>query len=372
MLWHLLRQCAGLRAYYEPCHDNLLAHVQGNTPVQDSHYGVGSYWDEYRRLIDRLAAVHQNAFGVCRLSLEALDAWPELEAYLRALIDDSSPERAILQFNRMDFRLPWLKARFPRATVIHLFRNPRDEWFSITRGLSEAAAADPDENTNYDLVLWATGLSNVFPFLVGPHIRHSYERHYLLWKLSYLMGTRCADVTLSYDDDFCRDPARGTAALLRAAGVPADAGHDVASAVRVPPRYARPGAPSVGGLARMEDACDRLLARLGLIEGFGSLPVTAIRHQHEAAWESFVGPAHEETARLSALAFSRLRSRYLETVTTLRELGVNARNVEDELVRTRERLHQAIDVPARRDPSSGAPGDGDDAGNLSTAAPAAG
>jgi hypothetical protein len=140
MLWHLLRQLDGVTAYYEPCHDNLLEHVRGDTPVQESHYAVDSYWDEYRELMDRLP--------------------------------------------------------------------PRDQWRSMTRGMADDRAADPDENTNYDLVLWAVALSEVFPFLVGPHIRHSYERHYLIWKLSYLMGVRCSTVSLSYDDDFQRDPAR--------------------------------------------------------------------------------------------------------------------------------------------------------------------
>jgi hypothetical protein len=36
----------------------------------------------------------------------------------------------VLQFNRIDFRLPWFRHHFPAATILHLARHPRDQWCS--------------------------------------------------------------------------------------------------------------------------------------------------------------------------------------------------------------------------------------------------
>ena len=345
MLWHLLRQLEHVTAYYEPCHDNLLEHVRGNTPVQESHYAVDSYWDEYQPLMDRLPALHANAFGVSRLSLEASDDWPELERYLRFLLERSVPRRPVLQMNRVDFRLPWLKARFPDAIIVHLFRNPRDQWLSMTRGLADDRASDPDENTNYDLVVWAVALSEMFPFLVGPHIRHSYERHYLIWKLSYLMGVRCSTVSLSYDDDFRRDPRQGLTRLLRAIGVSTDSVSQLEAGVRRPSRQNELAAPARADWEVMEASCDALLDRLGLTECFGTVALADIRRTHGAAWEPFAALAHGEAIRLGGVTLSRFRSHYLDTVRAMRQLGENARNVEAALLDTERRLRGATGAP---------------------------
>lgn len=331
MLWHVLRRVTHLTAYYEPCHDNLVEHVLGDTPVQQSHLAVTSYWDEYRPLMDRLPALHRHDFGVSRLCLEGSDEWLELESYLRFLLERSAPARPVLQFNRMDFRLPWLRARFPDALVVHLFRDPRDQWLSMTRNVPDDRVADPDENSDYDLVVWALALSRVFPFLVGPHIRHSYERHYLLWKLSYLLGVRYGDVSMSYEHDFLEAPERSVRRLLDVIGMAATTIGELSSSIRVPTRPIRPGSPSAKEFEGMEASCDRLLLQLGLADRFGHASLSDIRRDCREAWAPFVEGAHEEVVRLSGVTYSRLRSRYLRTVTTLRQLGEDACNVQSEL-----------------------------------------
>lgn len=338
LIWNLLRQVKGLTTYYEPCHDNLLAHIQADTPVQDSHRCVASYWDEYKPLVEELPALHRHEFGVTDLLLEAADEWPGLEKYIGALIE-RSPERPVLQFNRMDFRLPWLKARFPNATTIHLFRNPRDQWHSMTRGLPEDRRPHPDENA-YDLVLWAVALSGSFPFLLGPHIDHSYKRHYLLWRLSYLMGRRLSDLSLSFDEDFCRHPETGAARLLAVAGVTEMDAAALIPFVEAPSPLSRPSLPLAGEFARMEDECDALLEQLGLVERFGLAPLAQIRRDHGSAWTPFEQTALAETARLGSRTFSTMRSKYIDIVRRLRELGVNARNVELALRQAEQELDE--------------------------------
>ena len=39
--------------------------------------------------------------------------------------------RPVLQFNRVDLRLPWLRAHFSDATIVHLYRHPREQWMSM-------------------------------------------------------------------------------------------------------------------------------------------------------------------------------------------------------------------------------------------------
>lgn len=337
MLWHFLRQCTHLRAYYEPCHDNLIEHVLGDTPPQASHTAVTSYWDEYRPLMDQLPTRHQHDFGVSRLYLDASDEWPELASYLQFLLARSAPARPLLQFNRMDFRLPWLRAKFPDAFVVHLFRNPREQWLSMTRNVPDDRLADPDENSDYDLVVWAVALSSAFPFLVGPHLCHSYERHYLIWKLSHLVGCRYADLSMSYDHDFVSAPERGVRTLFDAVGVAASAVGELPSSIRAPSRSVRTGAPSLREFEAMEASCDRLLLQLGLTDRLGATSLSDIRHDYGAAWAPFTREVHEAVLRLSGVTYSRLRSRYLEAVTALRQLGQNARNVQNQLA-TKERL----------------------------------
>ena len=339
LLWHLLRTFPSLTTYYEPCHDNLFDHVAGDTPVQASHRGMSSYWDEYRPLLHALDRMHRTDFGVCRLLLEAADEWPELENYIRFLLV-RSPGRPVLQFNRVDFRLPWLRARFPEAVIVHLFRDPRNQWRSMTRDMPPTRLTDPGENTNYDVAVWSVSLSKVFPFLVGPHICHPYQRHYLIWKLSFLMGAHRADVSLSYDEHFVRNPERGVHLLLDAVGLPLEAVSFLTPAIEPPTDVSAEHPTSVKEFADLEKGCDELLAELGLDERFGLVPVADIRREFAPAWDRFVAHAHEEAVHLASVTFSRERSRYLQTVSRLRELGENARNVQRELEKTERQLRQ--------------------------------
>lgn len=337
LLWHLLRQLEGVTAFYEPCHDNLCAHVQADTPVQDSHRGVTSYWDEYAPFRDRLPALHAHAFGASRLYLEAGDEWPAFEHYLRTLIGETRPRRTVLQMNRTDLRLPWLRARFPEAVIVHLLRDPRDQWLSMVAGEPDETLGDPDENTAYDLVLWATSLSAEFPFLVGPHIRHSYERHYLIWRLCGWIGERCSDLSLSYDA-LVASPEASIATLLDALGVSREWTSRLASSVTAGSRASRPGAPSPDEYAAMEAGCDALLERLGCAEGLGRVALREIRATHGAEWAPYVEAAPAEVARLTSTLYSRLRSHNIDIVHRMRQLAVNAGNVEAALARREAQL----------------------------------
>jgi hypothetical protein len=110
----------------------------------------------------------------------------------------------VLQFNEVDLRLPWLRARFPGAKILHIFRHPRDQWCStLGRDLKSARSRTLREFEAIDgfyLLHWGRDLHSHFPFLTLDARSHPYELFYQIWKLSYLFGRLYADVSISFED----------------------------------------------------------------------------------------------------------------------------------------------------------------------------
>lgn len=315
LLWLLAKRLPRTTAYYEPLHDNLVAHVRGATPPMESHPGVVDYWEEYRRLPEPLESRHRNAFGVDRLLLEPTDAHPELEGYLRFLLGAAAGTQPVLQFNRTDFRLPWLRARFPEARIIHMHRDPVAQWLSMVRGVPEPERDDPSLDTDYELSTWAYSLSEDLPFLLGPHVTHPYQRHWMMWRLSLLMGRRCSDLSLAFEDF---DGGGALEALLEAMGRERREAELLRDAVRPrsPVEDPRPASFYRG----LEAPCQALLAELGLEEGFGLRPLAELRAANAAAWERSAREAERARRPFFSTMLSRMRSRYLDAVARMREM----------------------------------------------------
>src|SRR5439155_5582611 len=130
--------------------------------------------------------------------------------------------RPVLQFNRIDFRLPWFRHHFPRAKIVHLYRHPRDQWCSslvkvgdCPRQLTVQEFARCD---HYYLRNWARDLRYHFPFLDEGQVEHPYRMFYYVWKLSYLFGRRYAHHSLAYED-LTANPDACLAELLAAVNV---------------------------------------------------------------------------------------------------------------------------------------------------------
>jgi hypothetical protein len=127
---------------------------------------------------------------------------PEMEAYLDHIIAQS-PGRPVLQFNRVDFRLQWLRRNYPRAQIIHLYRNPRNQWMSMIQNDGwipreyrlRRESLLPEFNAFY-LWNWWRDLHFFMPFLKLSHLDHPYQIHYLLWRLSYMFGKEHANISL--------------------------------------------------------------------------------------------------------------------------------------------------------------------------------
>jgi hypothetical protein len=273
-----------------------------------SHRGVDNYWGAYQNRLDDVERLHRPHFGLHRLRLEADEEWHDLQTYLDSLIDGAAPDTAVLQFNRVDFRLPWLKARFPQAKIIHLFRDCRDSWFSMTRQLTPAEADDPARGHVYDLLEWSVSLAEDFPFLADPAIKSLYERHYYLWKLSLLMGQRCSDLSLSYDHHFRSDRHAGLqrlagAGCLDQSQIDGLSGLVVAGETgRWAERHPEPW------FREIETRCEGTLDQLGLNAHFGRLPLNEIRKLHAPAWRPYQGAALNGPSKSLLLAYSRQRA----------------------------------------------------------------
>jgi hypothetical protein len=202
LLWNIFRHTPGITAYYEPLHPWLaLPPEQRPRELDPTHYDVQDYWSEYER-IPGLEHSYTEPWDREDLYLDALDWKPALTAYIELLIH-SAWGRAVLQFNRVDFRLDWLRHVFPHARLVHLFRHPRDQWLSALRSPVLFGPDDPPEqfkdHDGYFLLSWVRDLSSHFPVLDWQRVHHPYRMFYLVWKLSYIWGKAYSGFSLAYE-----------------------------------------------------------------------------------------------------------------------------------------------------------------------------
>lgn len=199
LIWNMFRQIPELTAYYEPLNERkwFLQHNRGNN-VDSTHLGVEDYWREFDGM-NQLDVIYDENWTRANLYMDSTSWNPKLKEYICHLISNARG-RPVLQFNRVDFRLPWLRYHFPNAKFLHIFRNPRDQWLSF---LSDSSIKKEDiehsYKDNFYLSSWCEDLAAQFPFLSAKYTPHPYQRFYYLWKLSYLYGSKHADLSLSFE-----------------------------------------------------------------------------------------------------------------------------------------------------------------------------
>lgn len=221
LVWNLFRNAGRTTAYYEPFNPRRwFDPVTRGDRVDPSHRGVTRYWDEYAGAVElaplfRARWHDRNLF----MAAEARDA--AMERYVRALIE-RAPQRPVLQFNRIDFRLPWFRKRFPEATILHVLRNPRDQWCSMLLRPdlypSSAGGERFSAHDHFYLRHWVERLAPIWPFLAVGYAAHPYRAHYMIWRLSQAFGLYYADESFNFED-LIEEPRVNLAKLAAAAGM---------------------------------------------------------------------------------------------------------------------------------------------------------
>lgn len=205
LLWNIFRHLDGFTAYYEPLlHEKPSNRGRArNFQTDASHVGVDDYHAEFKSIPD-LDALHVSDWAFKNLYMGADDFDYKLERYIDKLVQEADG-KSVLQFNRADFRLAWLKNRYPTARIIHLFRNPRDQWISkikndvyIPREYQFTDDFYPAMNAFY-LYDWWKALRLEMPFLEMDLLTHPYQIHFLLWRVSYLYGKKYSDISICFE-----------------------------------------------------------------------------------------------------------------------------------------------------------------------------
>jgi len=225
LLWNLFRHIPGITAYYEPFNERRwFDYASRGVRVDPTHRNVSEYWTEYDGL-DELGQYFRESWKFEHLYMPAW-AWnPAMRRYIEVLLE-RAVGRPVLQFNEVDFRLGWLRAQFPRAKILHIFRHPRDQWCSTIQGKEctpSSALRDFERFDGFYLLPWGRDLRHAFAFINLDGAAHPYELFYQLWKLSYLFARRHADHSIAFED-LIGEPRRRLESILSSLGV---AGYDL-------------------------------------------------------------------------------------------------------------------------------------------------
>lgn len=203
LLWNMLRDVPHTTSYYEPFNERQWFNKdKRGENIDKTHLGVEDYWREYDGL-DTLGRFFKERWGENQFYMTASTWEPGMVRYIDELIR-SGDKRVVLQFNRIDFRLSWIRQHYPKAKIIHIYRHPREQWLSLVKNAEECSPFDSFESLGdkdfFYLRRWARDLRHVFPFLDESQRDHLYEVFYLIWRLSYNHGLTYADYSLSMED----------------------------------------------------------------------------------------------------------------------------------------------------------------------------
>lgn len=200
ILWYIFRKLEGHTAYYEPFNERCWFNKSSRGERVDStHLGIDDYWNEYNDM-EELSQFYNKDWIRYGLHMDKKTWNPEMKAYIDYLIEHAEG-RPVLQFNRIDFRMPWLKEHYPYAKTIHLYRNPRDQWLSFLTDKTLMNKNDVHKTYKdaFYLNTWCNDLKKFFPFLAYEYTPHPYQRFYYLWKLSFLYGQKYSDISIEFE-----------------------------------------------------------------------------------------------------------------------------------------------------------------------------
>ncbi len=263
LLWNIFRHVPNCTSFYEPLNERRwFDPATRGERVDASHIGVSDYWAEYEGM-SHLSQWYREEWTYHQLWLDAGSWEPDLFGYLEALIA-SRRERVVIQENRIDFRLPWLRQQFPDARFLHIYRHPRDEWCSTlidVKSFSKSGTmAEFKQHDHFYLLAWAKDLSFQFPFLDPRLAHHPYDLFYMIWKLSYLCGRTYCDASFCFET-LCSNPDVELARLMQVSGIDDYEMDELKSLIHAPQSRKWLAFADHAWFAEREIYCERILAR---------------------------------------------------------------------------------------------------------------
>ncbi len=202
VLFTLFRTTGDFYCLYEPLHEKLPEYLVYPLRPDEHHLFVEPYFKEYRRFRE-IPRLFKPEWAVNRLHLRPDEDAPDLERYLRYLVETASTrrDRVMLKDNRFTFRLGWLKARFPEAKIVHIYRDKEKQWASIVRRGQEWLGREDIGQGSVDfagfvVAEWCEDLKATYPELEASRSTSGFERYSKLWDLSFAEHRRHADVSV--------------------------------------------------------------------------------------------------------------------------------------------------------------------------------
>lgn len=204
LLFTLFRKTGDHYCLYEPLHEKLLEYLVWPLQVDERHFFVENYFAEYKGFRE-IPKLFKPQWGSSGLYLPPTAEAGDLYRYLSYLIGTAFGRSAkvMLKENRLTFRLGWLRAQFPQAKVIHIYRDKDAQWNSIVRRVQaylgrEDVGQDDVMFQGFNIATWCEDLKGLYPQLDARNSKTGYERFCKLWELSRSENQRYADESIDY------------------------------------------------------------------------------------------------------------------------------------------------------------------------------
>ena len=267
LVYTLFRKTGLYQCLYEPLHEDLREYlVYGLRDEEQSHHFFAGQYDREFKGLRQAAALFDRRWGISGFHLSSEASAPELYRYLSYIIGASfgRAPRVMFKENRITFRLGWFRANFPRAKVVHIYRNKDAQWRSIVRRVQadqkrEDVGQGRVDFNGFAVRTWCEDLKATYPELDGAQSQTGFERFSKLWERSYEENRRYSDISIAYEDSI-RDFVPTASRMWEAVG--ADVDSVALSRFVVPPQRQQEAVKGMRGPARtIQDLVDRAMRR---------------------------------------------------------------------------------------------------------------
>lgn len=222
-IWNKFRELDTFTCYYEPLHNELIGirKVTEDTDTYKFKYNKHpqldkDYFWEFNPFIEDDGGVinFKEKFVADDFCYNGNN--PDMRAYIDMLIGDASC-RPVLQFNRSALRTKWFKHNYKDSVSIYLVRDPKDNFMSFERYLSDGnpffSAMDLvfiSYNIDQPVFYWLCKYMDIEPMnegiedaisicsdkILNYSLVHRYMMFYTIWYSALLFNSVYADIII--------------------------------------------------------------------------------------------------------------------------------------------------------------------------------